>query len=84
MKTIYKYEIYGFNSQIINMPIDSKVLHVGAQNERIFIWVEIEDSKKCEARVFSAFGTGQELLGEDNVFIGTVLIPPFVWHIYER
>ena len=60
------------------------VRHVAVQDRRICLWIEVdarENIAKCE-RVFTIFGTGHEL-PEGAEYCGTVMLEPFVWHVYE-
>jgi len=83
MKTIHKYYIKPIERWAINMQWGASLLHVGLQGEDIFIWAEVDLGRHVQTRVFGVFGTGNPLPDCNKDFIGTVLAPPFVWHVYE-
>ena len=80
----YKLEITGL--QKIEMPKGSEVLSVDNQNGRLCLWAKGDINKPKEVRHFEIFGTGDlmpSLINLKHTFIGTVQIPPFVWHVFE-
>lgn len=79
---IYKYPIEIKDTQNILMPFDANVISVQVQNGVICLWAEAEHETKA-GRTFYVVGTGHER-PEDAMYIGTVQMPPFVWHIYEE
>ncbi len=89
MKVIYKYEITALDPvKTFQWPEGSKVVHVGSQEPATMqIWVEINDqlgpSEDPEERTFEVYGTGHHI-HDSEVYVGTVLDDPFVWHLYER
>lgn len=93
MDVIYKYPIPLRTSQVIHkfdLPQGAKVLHVGAQDpENVLIWVQHKaEHPKHEApreqRTFRVYGTGHLIDPEEvKEYIGSVVVAPFVWHVYE-
>lgn len=86
MKTIYKYPIVlSSDATPISLYIpDGRVLCVGQQDGRIFLWAQVDTRSPDKLRTFRAFGTG-DMIPDDIYmnYVGTVHIPPFVWHVYE-
>lgn len=88
MLTIFKYPLEITDEQIIELPIEAKVLSVGEQNGGLFLWAII-DTEKTQTRKykFLIVGTGNEMPeaadNELHRFIGTVQIKPYVWHVFE-
>jgi hypothetical protein len=93
MKTIYKYPLELTDRQAVSMPIGSKILSVDNQNGTICVWAEV-DSDVPHNRYYSfrIVGTGNpidfttkpnETVRPYN-FLGTVIMNPFVWHVYRR
>lgn len=84
-KTVYKYplEVAEFTTLSLTGPI----VHVGVQNVRpgysgdLCLWAE-SGVHAPVARTFHVVGTGHDAHYADE-HIGSVIVDPFVWHIYE-
>ena len=87
MRTVYKYELSQLGPTTLLLPEDSVPLHVGVQGDTICIWIEqfvLKDAHPQAEHTFEVIGTGHALSASPHVsYIGTVHMPPFVWHIYE-
>lgn len=92
MKVIYKYEITALDPiRSFKWPEGAKVVHVDSQSTGTMqLWVEIDDQHTVrptnpvvQDRTFVVYGTGHHI-GDGDVYVGTVLDEPFVWHLYER
>jgi len=85
---IYKYELTSSNQMYISkvkMPMIRKPISVGEQNNKLFVWAEIDESDKDFMDVmFIVIPTGAEVsLVDDMIFIGTVQMSNGeVFHIY--
>ena len=86
MRSIWKFEL-GPRGKILDMPMAAKILKVGQQQSRIFVWAEVDKDAPEEIYQFFVFPTGVELpedLGElryqDTVFLDNGL----VFHVYLR
>ena len=84
MKVIYKYQLQTTDEQVINMPVDHKVLHVGGQDKVLTMWVEVEADGPTEDFLIEIMGTGNEYEEENRKHIGSAVCPPFVWHVFIR
>ncbi len=88
MKTIWKFELTGTDT-VVQMPEDAKVLSAQRQNTKICIWAMVDDQAKKVARNFVIQATGEWLEGPASdpdvkmVFIDTIQVAGFVWHIFE-
>lgn len=93
MRTIYKYELKVDTLNEIPLPsYGVKILSVGNQRDNLCMWVEQESSETLnkytgkphilKERYFLALGTGHEVV-ENLTYIGTAIIEPYVWHVYE-
>jgi len=83
MKKIYKYRLeYLETPQIVFMPKDATVRHVGQQEGFVVIWVELDPHQTSEERTFLVAGTGYPI-PDNSRYCGTASINPFVWHVYE-
>jgi len=83
---IYKYELKILGFQVLEMPEGSQVLSVGNQRGKVCLWAMVDPAAPVSLRAFEVFGTGNpmpddEILGRK--FIGTVIVDPFVWHVFE-
>lgn len=84
MKTVYKYKLPGPGSaNKIMMPKGAKILHVDSQGSKLYMWAEVDTSQEDEFRQFEVYGTGWELPDGNKTFLGTIIVDPFVWHVYE-
>ena len=89
MQRIYKYELAITDIQQISMPVRARVLSVANQGGKLCLWAMVTPNTPYNLRSFRIIGTGNPI--EDNpfdknptgAFIGTVLMPPFVWHVFE-
>lgn len=91
MRVIYKYRLIlhdeeHFNgAQTILMPSGAKILSVGKDpQDKYCIWALCDDSLPMAERTIFVVGTGNPLPQDgDLVFVGTLCIHPFVWHIFD-
>lgn len=85
MKHIYKYKLGISDYREIKMPKNAQVLTVKNQNNDIFIWAIVNPLEDEEVRSFMVFGTGNDydLSNSNIVYIDTVIINQFVWHVFE-
>ncbi len=85
MSQVWKYELQIVDEQTLEMPRGAKVLSVANQSGKLCLWAEVDQSERIVYRHFLIIGTGN-LITEDfelRKFVGTVLIDPFVWHVFE-
>ena len=87
---IFKYRI-PFQDVEVKIPLSEgcQVLHVGEQNNEVFIWIAVDPDQiwTCHKR-FRIIGTGYEIKVDDYYqlkFIGTVQMKNgLVWHVFEN
>ena len=93
MRTIHKFELTPREGtalvEPVMMDVAAKYLHVNVQNDRIYLWAEIETDSPQEWHNFEVFGTGHEMIqdmGVDREYVGTVLVHygQLVFHVYHR
>lgn len=84
MKKIYKAQVPIISGwKEISMPIGSKIVHVGVQDDsHITFWFECDPEKQNELRAFSIWATGQQI-PKTHSYVGTVMVPHYVLHLYE-
>lgn len=84
MKTILKFPITADNLEnIIEMPVNAKIVHVGYQDEILTMWAECDTESAKERHKFDIFGTGQKIVPENAKHIHSWLESVFVWHLYD-
>ena len=69
------------------MPKGAELLSVANQDGCLCLWANVDADKQFETRFVKIIGTGNPIpqdMGVDRRFIGTVLMDPFVWHVFER
>jgi len=84
---IWKYELRVTDMQPVEMPKDAELLSVANQNGTLCMWVRVDADNDRETRHIEIIGTGNPIpqdMGVDRRFIGTAVINPFVWHVFER
>lgn len=80
---IFKYPFAIANGFQLKMPEDAKVLHVGLQDSCPCIWALVNPERGDDFYHFEVYGTGHEINMFGREYLGTLLMPPFVWHVFE-
>lgn len=83
---IYKYVLEMVDLQEIEMPLGASILSAHNQDGQICIWAQVDETMPMETRQIEVVGTGNPMPehgGKYREFIGTVIWPPLVFHIYE-
>jgi hypothetical protein len=80
---IYKYEIGIMDKQSIQMPQGAQILTAQVQRGQLYIWALVNILAPTETRTIAVYGTGNALPKHLGDYIGTVQMPPFVWHIFD-
>jgi hypothetical protein len=87
MKTIWKYQLVLEDFQEIEMPKASRIISTGIDPMGdLCIWAEVftdfsEENK--ESKTIAIVGTGNPMPIDPVLYIGTVPMGQFVWHVYE-
>jgi hypothetical protein len=87
MRTIWKETIRVVDEpQAVAMPPDAVVRHVDSAMPGEFhinVWFECDPrNRPKETRFLRVHGTGHDI-AEDEIYLGTAMMPPFVWHVFE-
>lgn len=86
-KAIWKYQFDARDHMATSMPRGAIIRHVDNQDDCITIWAEVDTDAiadpQFETRLFRVFGTGHDIDDGGLNYVGTVMIDPFVWHVYE-
>jgi len=82
---IFKYPLTLDQWSKVAIPMGGEVLSCQEQNGAPYLWVLVNESAPVQVRKFHIYGTGHNI---DNdipmVFISTVQVGPFVWHVFEE
>lgn len=81
---IYKYKLKITDIQCVSLPEGAELLSVGNQNGNLCLWARVDPDRPEETLTIEIIGTGNPIPEAKRSFIGTVIIDPFVWHVYER
>lgn len=88
MKTVYKYQLpfapneYGTTTIVV--PKGFIILHADNQYDQLCIWVEVDTTtQETENLTIEVVGTGKPLSPNPKLYIGTVFVQEYVWHVYE-
>ncbi len=78
MKKIFKF---GPVTSYLDTTVTGRIVHVGMQNDQIFVWAE----QNVSTEVCSVYyvGTGYDY-SDDRQYVGTVFEGPFVWHVIKK
>lgn len=83
MHTIYKYVLPVEDTAVIQMPEGARPLAVDEQRGSLVLWAEVEDGRPLVDYTFLVRGTGNPRLGNEGVYLGTVVMSyGLVWHVY--
>lgn len=83
---IWKFELEITDLQGVTMPDGAELLSVANQNGNLCLWAMVDPLKEKRRRYIEIIGTGNPMpmVGVDRKFIGTAVVDPFVWHVFER
>lgn len=91
-RTIWKFTLPITDTVKVRLPAaagypEPRILHVAdAEHGRFYLWAEVVPGGMfVDEHTLSVFGTGHpmpEFFKERH--LGTILAPPFVWHVYDN
>ena len=84
MKTIWKFELEITRNQVVAMPLGERVLSVGEQDGRLFVWALVDTDAEMMSVPFFVAGTGHQVNESSQwEFIDTVQMSNgLVWHVF--
>lgn len=82
---IYKYPLAISNQvQEVEMHETAGFLSVQEQNGEIVMWWRVDaDTQSIRTRLFQIVGTGHIVPHNCRIYLGTVQMNEFVWHVFE-
>jgi len=83
---IWKYELAITDIQQLEIPHKGTILSVANQNGKLCLWALVNPNLVSYIRTIEIIGTGNPIDKSpvERKFIGTAVINPFVWHVFER
>lgn len=85
---IWKFVLEIVDKQEVMMPAGAELLSVANQNSSLCLWALVNPLKEYQKRHIEVIGTGnripQQEPGVNRRFLGTAVIDPFVWHVFEE
>lgn len=85
MRVVYKYPLKIVAEQVVLLPRDFEIIHVGIEYETPCLWALVESDNFLEKYEFFVVETGESL---DNYppckYLGTAVATRFVWHIFQK
>jgi len=88
MRRILKYELKVHCDQIIEFGGLARILCVGVQHSKAYIWADVHEDYPNEKKRFVMFNTGEEIPKEllhRTKYIGTVMLDDgcYVGHVHQ-
>lgn len=86
MRVIWKYVLFDRGLNIVEMPANAEILHVGMQGGRPCVWAYVQSLNEPESRYLWVHGTGWDISDTPEVqrFLGTAHTDDsLVWHVFE-
>lgn len=80
--TVWKFHLYLTDTQHVAMPTGAELLHVDVQDDMLCLWAKVDAGAPVEQRRIFVSGTGNPCPPE-VVHVGSTVMPPFVWHVWE-
>ena len=82
-RAIFKYELKITEQQVVFLPDQAEIISVDNQDGTLCLWAIVGTNSRKVDRHIEIVGTGSPMPNVERIFLGTVLMPPFVWHVFE-
>ncbi len=69
---------------VIRIPEPGLVHAAAAVADRICLWAVVDPTRPRARHVIDVIGTGEILVDDVGLFLDTVIMPPYVWHVFCR
>jgi len=88
IKTVYKYELVFKNEQILELPVNSKILDVQYQNNQLYAWVLLNKhhGPAKQKHTIELYDTGQDIsyeMGARRNYLKTLQVNDSTYHVFE-
>lgn len=84
-QTIWKFEVHTGDLNIVPMPRGAEILSVQKLNDSFFLWAKCDPLAPKIPRHIACYGTGQENIKPEAIFISTVQMygGAIILHFFE-
>ena len=83
MRTIRKFDLEIDDSpQVKEMPRDAEILFIHPQDGLLMMWTLVVPERARVRRQFAVHET-RHPIPQDREYVGSAVMPPFVWHVFE-
>ena len=85
-KSIWKFPLSVTDAQLVEMPLEAKILTVDAQRDIVCLWAEVDPVvAEKHFRTIWIFGTGHSMPDDPGNYIGsfTLASGDLVFHAYD-
>lgn len=83
MKTIHKVQLPNALNNV-SVPKGARFIHVEEQNCELTAWYQCDTDQPKEMRLLHIVGTGNAIPDGKMSHIGTAIMTPFVFHVFEE
>lgn len=86
MKTIWNYPFHVNDTVALEMPKEARFLPTVATigGNMLVVWAEVDPDQSTETRILYVVGTGNPIPEHPKQYLGTAIMGPLVWHVYEQ
>lgn len=81
---VWKYPLEITDRQAVTMPVGAQGLSVMVQDGQLFLYAFVDPDRPVGFMPIRIIGTGNPIERAPGDFIGTVSMPPHVWHVFEE
>jgi len=82
--TVYKYRVYETPTPVLQLPSGAALLHLGEENDSLYVWALVDTEQPYEQRDLMLAGTGWEMPATPGRHVGTVQMRNgLVFHLFE-
>jgi hypothetical protein len=83
MNVILKYPLEP-GPQRVQMPRYARLLHVGEKAGQLVLWAWVHTDEPPLERRIRVHGTGHPLGVYPGIYVGTAIVGPYVWHVFDE
>lgn len=85
MKTIWKFRIPQFPSEVVHLPVGAQLLSLQTQgDDQPYLWALVDPCAPVKEVSFATYGTGWDLPDDPGTYIGTYQVDEYVWHVFMK
>jgi hypothetical protein len=80
---IWRYPLEITDRQVLRMPVGAQGLSVLVEEGELSLYAFVDNNVREDDMIIRIVGTGNPTKALSD-FIGTVSMPPFVWHVFKE